>query len=144
MTTHADGQGAPLERSLSLAERPPVEVATVMRALNAISDPCSVTAGCPAGLVDMGLVRDVDIRLADGGAVVDVTLSITEPGCLMAAPFTVQATTALRSLPGVSDAQVRVDPSLPWDEDDLDPGYRDRLTRHRLDRRRSLGIEPVR
>ncbi len=34
----------------------------IRAALNEVQDPCSVVAGVPAGIVDMGLVRSLEVR----------------------------------------------------------------------------------
>ncbi len=59
----------------------------IMQTLEAIVDPCSIASGAPAGLVSMGLVGDVTIRMTEREAEVDVVLFLTEPGCMMGAFF---------------------------------------------------------
>ena len=102
--------------------------------LEAIIDPCSVASNVPAGLVSMGLVRDIEIDERPGGARVRVTLCITEPGCMMGAIFSANAQRALAALPGVAEAEVRVDYSYVWDREDLAPEYRRRLDKAREQR----------
>jgi metal-sulfur cluster biosynthetic enzyme len=113
----------------------------VMAVLNGIVDPCSITSGCPAGLVDMGLVRNLDIGSdigsdfnSDGvaaGTNVRVTLTVTHPFCMMSAVFVNEARIRLGDLPGVAHVDVELDTSVIWTDDDLDPDYAER-------RRRSL------
>ena len=103
--------------------------------LETIVDPCSRAMGAPAGLVSLGLVRDVEIEEGpESGARVRVTLCITEPGCLMAAVFQETAQRQLAELPGVSEVDVRVDHGHVWDPQQLEPTYQGRLTRIRAQR----------
>jgi metal-sulfur cluster biosynthetic enzyme len=107
--------------------------ADVRAALNEIVDPCSRAAGEPAGLVDMGLVRRIDIR--DKGTRVDVLLALTEPTCLMGFPFLRSARDRLSALPGVERVEVSLDPSFEWTPAELSPAYAARLERQRASRR---------
>ena len=49
----------------------------IVTALNGVVDPCSIATGRPIGIVDMGLVRSIDVA----GAVVRVGLRLTSPFC---------------------------------------------------------------
>lgn len=111
-------------------------VQDVRRALNAIIDPCSIEAGLPAGLDDMGLVRNVEVRPGE----VTVHLAITSPGCMMGPSFVSSAREALTKLPGISHADVVLSDWADWSEDAMSPDYRDRLERVRLQRRRRLPL----
>jgi metal-sulfur cluster biosynthetic enzyme len=107
----------------------------VLRSLNDIVDPCSIAMGAPAGLVDMGMVYDVDICEMPGGARVDVQLLLTEAGCLMAAPFGVRAEESLAQLPGVAQVRVSVTTAVEWTEERISPSLRAELARVRTERR---------
>ena len=104
----------------------------VRAALNEIIDPCSVAAGEPAGLVDMGLVRLINIR--DNGAQVQVVLALTEPTCLMGFPFMRSARDRLEALPDVERVEVSLDPAFQWSPGDLAPAYAERLEQRRASR----------
>lgn len=107
----------------------------VRAAINAVPDPCSVTAGVPAGLDDMGLVRDVTISGPAGARCVAVAIRLTEPTCLMGHVFVPAARAAVRALPGVAEVDVRLDPDPGWSERELRPAYRLRLLEARGARR---------
>jgi metal-sulfur cluster biosynthetic enzyme len=102
----------------------------VRAALNEIIDPCSRAASEPAGLVDMGLVRKVEVH----GAQVEVTLALTEPTCLMGFPFVRSARERLSALPGVEHVDVSLDPSFEWTPAELSPAYAARLASRRASR----------
>lgn len=100
----------------------------VLSALNEIVDPCSVRAGAPAGLVDMGPVGDIDIRpTSPGRCVVAVQVGVTEPGCFMIGPFAVEARERLLRLPDVDEVEVGYQTLTKWTEADMAPEYRLRL-----------------
>jgi metal-sulfur cluster biosynthetic enzyme len=107
----------------------------VLDCLNTIIDPCSASAGCPAGLVDMGLVRRVVVdRSAEEGMQVSVTLALTHPFCMMAAVFVNEARIRIDALDGVSTSVVELDAGYLWTDDDLSPDYANRRRRSLLQR----------
>ncbi len=103
----------------------------VLDTLEAITDPCSIAAGAPAGLVSMGLVGEVTINESRGGARVDVTLFVTEPGCMMSAIFQVAAKNKIEELPGVETANVDIDYDYLWSPSQMTPEYRKKLEEYR-------------
>jgi metal-sulfur cluster biosynthetic enzyme len=105
--------------------------------LNEIADPCSIAAGAPAGLVEMGLVRDVTVRDAPDGAVVRVRIGLTEPGCMMGASFVVRTRECLEGLPGIACVDVELEHDCDWTPRDLDPGYASRLQTMRARRQQA-------
>jgi metal-sulfur cluster biosynthetic enzyme len=113
----------------------------IRTALNSIIDPCSVAAGCAAGLDDMGLVRRVALHDTADGAHVEVVIAVTEYGCLMGAPFATEAYKALSALDGVAQVNVLLDERFDWEPEDMSDAYRLRLHRHRTGRH---GVIPIR
>ena len=59
--------------------------ATVREVINQVVDPCSASIGIPIGLVDLGLVRSVEVDNAADRPDVIVRLRLTSPGCMFAA-----------------------------------------------------------
>lgn len=84
--------------------------------LDTIHDPCSVAAGRPLSVRQMGLVRSW--RMADGE--LTVTFAVTFPGCTMAPHFTEAARAALASLPGVDRVTTHVDTDFVWTSEEMD------------------------
>ena len=101
--------------------------AEVRARLNAIVDPCSLAAGAPAGIDEMGLVRAVNIKATPGGAVIRVRIGLTEPGCMIGASFVARAHECLEPLPGVASVEVTLEHDCDWTPADLDPSYARRL-----------------
>ena len=101
--------------------------AEVRARLNAIVDPCSLAAGAPGGIDEMGLVRDVSVEASAGGAVIRVRIGLTEPGCMIGASFVTRAHECLDRLPGVASVEITLEHDCDWTPADLDPGYARRL-----------------
>ena len=115
--------------------------AEVRAALDEIVDPCSAAAGAPAGLDQMGLVREVEVRSGPDGTRVRVTIGLTQPLCLMGIPFIKSARERLSTMPGVRDVDVSLASGIDWTPARLAPAYRERLARVR----RARGVmEPER
>ena len=102
--------------------------------LNGILDPCSVVAGAPAGIDEMGLIRRLTVTDARGGVAVGVRIGVTEPGCMMGASFAIKARERLEALPGVVAVDVELDHAGDWDPADIDPAYAERLAAVRASR----------
>jgi metal-sulfur cluster biosynthetic enzyme len=115
----------------------------VRSALNGVIDPCSVAAGCSAGLDDMGLVRMVELRETPAGLRVEVVIAVTEYGCLMGAPFASEAYKALCGLPGIAHVEVKLDDRFDWVPEDMSEPYRARLHHHRSWRNGVIPIRPL-
>lgn len=114
---------------------PTVSVIRVKEALQEVLDPCSVGRGVPAGLVDMGMVKAVEVGSApDGHAVVAVELRITSPACTFQPYFEREVRERLGGLPGVGEVRITWNSEFDWSDDDMSPGLKQRLRekRHRL------------
>ena len=84
----------------------------VAAALVDVVDPCSLAAGAPLSLVDMGLVRGSAYDAATGTLV--VRLSVTGPGCTFFGAYSEAARSAVGRLPGVRHAEVVLDTETVW------------------------------
>jgi metal-sulfur cluster biosynthetic enzyme len=82
----------------------------VRAVLGCIHDPCSVAAGRPTSVLDLGLV--LGWALEDG--VLTVRFCVTFPGCTMAPHFTEAAARDLAALPGVERVETVVDTGWEW------------------------------
>lgn len=89
----------------------------ITTALAGVYDPCSIAAGRPTSLIDMGLVTDA--RIADG--VVSVTFCVTFAGCTMAPHFVEAARVELAKIDGVERVETHVDTAHVWEPRDRMP-----------------------
>ncbi len=116
----------------------------VVRVLNEIVDPCSRAAGAPAGLIDMGLVRDLEVGpRADGTWGVRLSIKVTEPSCIMGAAFLVEARRRLAAMSGIGSVDVNLDHVMDWSPSDMTPAYQARLESTRVQRRGALAATAV-
>jgi metal-sulfur cluster biosynthetic enzyme len=108
---------------------------TLLKLIDEVIDPCSAVAGAPAGLVEFGLVRGVDLkRAATGGWDVCVRLMLTEPGCIMGGPFAVRVSDKLASLPAIASLDVQIESVGMWSEAAMGKAYATRLAAARAQR----------
>jgi len=91
--------------------------------LDQVKDPCSVTAGTPMGLDEMGLVRSVDV--SDDGEV-SVVLRLTSPFCEMIGFLKSSAIGEIEQLPGVASVTVESDSGFDWSPEDMAPHLQQR------------------
>lgn len=81
----------------------------------------------PVNIVDLGLVYDLNIEDADGGAVVSVKMTLTAPGCGMGTVIAADAQQKILALPGVADAAVDIVWDPPWTPQMISPAGKERL-----------------
>jgi probable FeS assembly SUF system protein SufT len=79
----------------------------------------------PVNIVDLGLVHSYDVfELPDGSKRVDVTMTLTAPGCGMGEVLKREVEEKLARLPGVSQAHVEIDLSIPLDQSQMSEAAR--------------------
>jgi len=78
----------------------------VIEALKTVRDP-----ELPVNLVDLGLIYELVV--AQGGAVY-VEMTLTAPSCPVAGELPGQVEQAIRTVPGVTDARVKLVWTPPW------------------------------
>ncbi len=103
----------------------------VLRCLDEIQDPCSVAAGTPMGLAEMGLVGSV--RISPSGDV-EIDLRLTSPFCHMIGFMKTEAMAKVGALEGVRGVTVTGDAGLDWSPDLITPDAQQRR-REQLKRR---------
>jgi metal-sulfur cluster biosynthetic enzyme len=97
-------------------------------ALERIYDPCSVATRSPLNIVDMGLVREVEV---DGEHNVRVSICPTSPSCMLMASITEGAEKELRTIEGAAEVEVRIDAEFFWTPDAMTEQGQAELARHR-------------
>ena len=117
-----------------------IDEAAVRAALDDVRDPCSEVAGVPAGLVEMGLVRSLEVESTPEGAVVRIAIGVTEPTCLMGPSLAAGARERLASLPGVARVEVTLSDDNTWLPSDMSSDYRARLEAHRAAQRGTIEV----
>ncbi len=93
----------------------PVIDAEIRSVLSRINDPCSIAAGRPVSVLDMGLVRGWVLE----GGTLTVTFCVTFAGCTMAPHFAQAAADDLAKLPGVARVETVIDTDFVWTPDKM-------------------------
>ncbi|HZO06814.1 MAG TPA: metal-sulfur cluster assembly factor [Solirubrobacterales bacterium] len=100
-------------------------------ALERIYDPCSVATRSPLNIVDMGLVREVEV---DEEHNVRVSICPTSPSCMLMASITEGAEKELRTIEGAAEVEVRIDSEFFWTPEAMTERGQAELVRHRAAR----------
>ncbi len=117
-------------------------IPSIYKCLNEITDPCSVVAGAPAGLVDMGLVSEVSVeRTQDGRRRAVVKIGVTHPFCMMAGIFIKEVRERVSQISLISDVAVALDENMLWTPELMTEEYKERIGQVR--RRSGLTPSPV-
>lgn len=88
----------------------------------------------PVSVADLGMVVDVRVRPADGGARVEVDLVATFSGCPATREIRTDVAAAVGALDGVADVDVRFVRHVTWTPERISDAGRDKL--------RAFGIAP--
>ncbi|WP_336327866.1 metal-sulfur cluster assembly factor [Halovenus sp. HT40] len=81
--------------------------------LDEIVDPCSEARGTDISIVEMGLLKSIDV--SDGHVHID--LRITSPSCMMVGYFIEQAEKRVGALDGVEEVTLTTDAGMDWREE---------------------------
>lgn len=111
----------------------------VAAALHRVKDPCSLAAGSPLSVLDMGLIRswayDPDSRR------MELVMITTSPGCFLSANMIAAMCEEIGTLDVVEGLDVRVGDQV-WFPDMLSPTAQERLAKGREQRLRRSGVRP--
>lgn len=83
---------------------------SVRDALRHITDP-----EIGISIVELGLIRAIDVQPGEGGAVVRVAMTLTSPFCPEGPEIVSAVEQTARFLPGVKEAAVELQWTPPWD-----------------------------
>jgi|ERR1700679_493348 metal-sulfur cluster biosynthetic enzyme len=111
----------------------------VMSTLEEVVDPCSVTAGAPLSVVDMGLISDLVVD-TDGN--VSLSMRATSAMCTMIAGIMKDAEQRLARVEGVTTVQVTLHGGGIWTEADMTEKGRRTLAARRERSRAEVAIRP--
>lgn len=98
-------------------------VDSVRAALQNVVDPCSIATGVPISLIDMGLVKRVDV---DAG-VVTVELIVTSPMCMQVGLIRGRVEEVVSQLPGIDRVVIDIDARAEWWPEMISPDAQARL-----------------
>lgn len=102
----------------------------VSNRINEVVDPCSQAQGVAIGLVDMGLVRELDVEPRGEGWCVRLKLRLTSPGCLYFVYFEESIRERIVH-PAIKRLEVGFDSGLDWTPESMSSSAQRRLRDHR-------------
>lgn len=111
----------------------------IRQAISKVYDPCSVNAGFPINVIDMGLI--LGWAISSNGHV-DIRMRLTSPGCTLAPSFMHRIEEAVRTVECVSSVVVSVDGLMLWSESDVDVQSRRNLNEIRMRSLAATGTKP--
>jgi metal-sulfur cluster biosynthetic enzyme len=111
----------------------------VTSALEEVVDPCSVTAGAPLSVLDMGLVSDLVV--GEAGAV-SLSMRATSAMCTMIAGIMKDAERRLAAVPGVTRVEITLKGGDIWTEADMTEKGRRALAARRERSRIEVAVRP--
>lgn len=116
----------------------------VREAVNQVPDPCSVSQGFAVGLVDMGLLCDIELREAPAGrSDVTVQMRLTGPGCFYGIHFEREIRQRLEAMTDVRAIEITFSSDFDWSPDDIAPPVQRRLRERRERLIAALPVGPV-
>lgn len=118
--------------SRSLEER-------ILAALDGVRDPCSIANRHPLGIVELGLLIQLDV--ADEGDV-RVLLRPTSPSCTLIASIMQAVDEQVATVPGVRSVSVELDAASEWTPDLMTPAGQEKLRAAREQTLSKLGLRP--
>ena len=98
----------------------------VREQLDEIVDPCSEARGTDISIVEMGLLKAIEV---DGGSV-HVDLRITSPSCMMVGYFIEQAEKRVGALDGVEEVTLATDAGMDGREEMMAESAKERRREH--------------
>jgi metal-sulfur cluster biosynthetic enzyme len=98
----------------------------VREQLDEIVDPCSEARGTDISIVEMGLLKSIEVS----GGHVHIDLRITSPSCMMVGYFIEQAQKRVGSLEGVEEVTLSTDAGMDWREEMMADSALERREEH--------------
>lgn len=106
---HGESSATPAADAIAAHDKPPTPESlgpAIVEALRTVYDP-----EIPVNIYDLGLIYNFEV---DENFFVAVSMTLTAPGCPVAETFPGIVENAVKSVPGVSDAQVELTFDPPW------------------------------
>lgn len=106
----------------------------VLDSANLVYDPCGMAQGLSLGMVDMDLIRDIEVQQTTDNAW-DVTLRVrlTSPDCMYFIYFEQEIHRQLKAFPEIKTFKIEWDKNFDWTPDNLNQAARSQI-QQRYDR----------
>lgn len=94
-------------------------IALVQRMVNEVYDPCGMARGLSIGMVDMGLIRGINVQQKENGWDVSLQIRFTSPGCLYFLYFEREILHRLEVFPQIEVLSIKWDDICDWTPENL-------------------------
>lgn len=123
-------------------ERSTVSREEVRSVLDRIIDPCSASRGTDHSVIEMGLLKSIDI---DEGEVT-VNMRLTSPACFMIPYFIRKTEDLVGALDGVESVELTTDAGMEWSPDMMTDDAKERRKQYldRLEERYQTDVDDQR
>jgi len=111
--------------------------AEIWEALERVWDPCSVATRSPLNIVDMGLVRTMEV---DEDANVTVKISPTAPSCILIASIVEAAEKEVEKVPGVNGVRASIESEFFWTPEEMTAKGTEMLAEYRREREKNAPV----
>ena len=112
--------------------RPEAIMRQILDAANYIKEPCGLAQGLSVGMVDMGLIRDVEVKeCGSGGWNVHVRARVTSPDCLHFVYFERELRAAVLKIVDVAEFFIEWSDGADWTPDSMSADLREQLKERR-------------
>ncbi|HEY9707422.1 MAG TPA: hypothetical protein V6D48_04380 [Oculatellaceae cyanobacterium] len=105
-------------------------LALVQRMANEVYDPCGMARGLELGMVDMGLIRDINVQPKENGWDVSLRIRFTSPGCLYFLYFEREIRHRLEAFPQIEVLHIEWDDVCDWTPEDLSEAAQSKFKEH--------------
>ena len=127
-TFNVPGEVARMSYSLSSEEE---VVALVRGVANEVYDPCGLAQGVSIGIVDLGLIRGLNVERLEGGWEVSLRIRLTSPGCFYFFYFQREIRDRLKAVPQIRSLNIEWDEVLDWTPEKMSEWAHLKLKAHR-------------
>jgi metal-sulfur cluster biosynthetic enzyme len=108
------------------------DVASRVRdAANRIQEPCGMAQGLAIGMVDMGLIREIDVQRCEKHWNVTVRARVTSPDCLHVVYFERELRAAVATIAGIGQFRMEWDGGYDWTPECMSEALRVRMKERR-------------
>ena len=105
-------------------------IALVQRMINEVYDPCGLARGLSIGMVDMGLIRNINVKPTEKGWDVTLRIRFTSAGCLYFPYFEREIRHRLEVYQQIEDLSIEWDKVIDWTPEDLSEMAKSKLEKH--------------
>ncbi|NEP19818.1 MAG: hypothetical protein F6J97_23515 [Leptolyngbya sp. SIO4C1] len=98
--------------------------------VNEVYDPCGLAQGLSIGLVDMGLIREINLQSTEEGWKTSLTIRFTSAGCFYFPYFEREIRSRIEPHPQIKSLDIKWDDAIDWTPEDLSEAAKFKFNQH--------------